>query len=381
MTLAMLNSRRNLYDHFITNIGDITPKWEDRKRSDGIVERKLKSITYGDKEYLSTDRFLLSLCSKFGMGTSIFTLFDPGEVFARIQQVHPKANMRVVTEGNTCLAATSPTKSYVDYDILLNILNAPSRAGQIVRATYHNGIVTTVHSMLKEAPWEINGELFYQAFTLETPVDGYGLPAIYLSLVRDSNQTLLTADSKTFKSEVQLGKDAKDKPEIPLKRALDTFNNEEGFQALRQRLASAQTSQGSLHECDSMYKAMCRVIKNNGNNRFIFESYRAMTGDVAEKYGIATEDSLSSKKARLLPMNCTVFDLIGFNMEITSLYRSHIDAHKPLSTWIGQTIDNEYDLEGSLEQEEDTNNPNQFWVQSEELEDDDDVVEGELEIE
>ena len=349
ITIPQLVEMREQFDYFTADIGDITPQWNDLKRSDGIIERKMDAITYKDKTYTVGERFILSFCSKFGIGTSIFYLFNPSEVFERIQMVHPRGRMRVVTHNQSCLAATSPNKSFVDFDTLMDIINSPKHSNKIVNSHYREGIVRTVHTM-NEAPWEINGELFHQTFTMETPIDGYGLPSIYLSLVRESNNTMLTADSKTFRSEIQLGKNG-DHVEIPVKRALDTFNNEEGFQALRQRLESAQTSLASLHECDSLLKVMTRNLTTKESNH-IFESYFTMIGDVSKKYGIATEDSISAKKARLLPMNCRVIDLIFFDMEITTRFFHLIRNIKTMTSWIGQTIDNEYDLEGSIEQPE-----------------------------
>lgn len=345
--LERLRARADDFDAFVAEIGDIKPDWEETKRSDGIMVRQIKSVEYGEQQYQTGDRFTLSLCSKFGIGTSIFYLFDPGEVFERIQMVHPRARIRIVTDGNKCLAATAPTKSYVEFDTLMAIINRPSRVGNVVSARYTDGVVTTVH-MMREAPWEIGGELFKQAFTLESPIDGYGLPAIYLSLVRESNNTMLTADSKTFRSEVQLGRSA-DRPDIPLTRALDTFNNEEGFQALRQRLDSARETFASVHECDSLLKVMTRSVPRNKTEQSqnIYESFMEMTGDVSKKYGIATEDSLSPKKARLLPMDCSVLDLIFFSMAVTTNHRYFIRNQKPITQWVGQLIDNEYDLEGA----------------------------------
>jgi len=355
-TVMGLDGRKADFDVFTANIGEVAPQWDDIKRSDGIVERRMNAIKFQDKVYQTGKRFITSLCSKFGIGESIFCLYDPAEVFERIQKVHPRCRIRIATEQTAagtqkCLAATAPTKSYVDYSTLMRIITHSARMPRIKVARYEEGVVTTVNVM-NEAPWEISGELFHQAFTLETPIDGYGLPSIYLSLIRESNGTLLTAESKTFRSEVQLGKDS-DKPEIPLGRALNTFNNEEGFQALRQRLESARTSHASLHECDSLSKTMRRALdhQNVADVETLFKNFLTMTGDVSKKYGIATEDSLSPKKARLLPMDCSVLDLIYFNMEVTTHHRHIIDDASPMTQWVGQTMDNEYDLEGSMKTE------------------------------
>lgn len=361
MSIAELESRRNDFEFFTADIGEIIPVWEDNKRSDGIIQRNLTHVKFQQNEYEVGRRFTLSLCSKFGIGTSIFYLFDPAEVFERIQLAHPRARVRVVTEktetGIRCLAATAPTKSFVDFDTLMRTYNKSNRINKIRSARYHEGTVVTVHIM-DEAPWEIAGNLFYQAFTVDTPIDGYGLPAIYLSLIKENDETLLTAASKTFRSEIQLSKNG-DLPEIPFTRILDTFNNEEGFQSLRQRLESARNSFASLHECDSLMKVFRRSL-NGSNSNFelvqeIYQSFHTLTGDISKKYGIATEDSLSPKKARLLPMDCSILDLVFFSMTVNTHKRHLLNTHDTIPQWIGQLLDNEYDLEGSITAETEEN--------------------------
>lgn len=349
--LDVLRAKQDDFDFFTAEIGDITPSWTDSKRSDGVPVRKIDTINFANNDYKVGDRFTVSLCSKFGIGPSIFSIFDPGEVFERLQFAHPRTRVRIVTDKDKCLAATTPSKSYVHFDTLLSILSRSKRINNIVNCYYNDGMVTTIHRM-NEAPWEISGEMFLQAFTMETPVDGYGLPAIYLSLIRESNGTMLTAESKTFKSEIQLGREG-DRAEIPLTRVLDTFNNEEGFQALRQRLESARVSLASLHETNSLFKILTRVVSTKNNvDTDIMGAYLQLTGDVVSKYHIASEESISSKKSRLLPMECTILDLIYFCMETITNHRESIKDHNAITRWIGQIIDNEYDLEGELVEDE-----------------------------
>ena len=370
--MTFLNNYNDKFDYIITNIGDLKPEWEQSFRDDGTISRSLKCVKYnyqnpetGEIEthtFNVTSRFILSLCSRFGISSTIFNVFNPSEVCERLQEIHPRAHVRVVIEnGEKMLAATNPAKSYLDFNTLMTVLNRPNIGNRVIKSSYYNGIVTIIVNMEDES-WEINGDIFSQAFTVEIPIDGFGKPACYLSLVRESSQSFLTPISKAFKSEIQIGGNKDEKSEIILYRVLNTFNNEEGFQAIRQRLESAQTSSASLHECERFAKMIKKGLTTSDN---IENMYKSMIGDVSKKWGIATDDSISTKKARLLPMDCTVADLVNFSIELTShMPHMFVDqtVARRIQVWLGSILQNEYDLEGNLlDPDAEVTTPRAMW--------------------
>lgn len=328
------------FSEFSCEVGEMEPRWKDNKTNNGCILRTLTGVHYAGREYETCDRFLLSMCSRFGFGKSIFKLFSPSEVFERLQLTDPRFKIRVITENTKALSVVSPTKAYVDMDSAMRIISRyPHRIKDI---NYQGGILTSIHKMSES--WDIAGDKFIQNFTLVTPVDGYGLPNIYLSLERVSTGAIIIAQSPSFRSEVQLGKGS-DKPEIPLMRAIDTFNNEEGFQAIRQRLESARRSPASVNEVSRTYRALKKAI-NTTSKLWIttLENFGALTGDVSRKYGIATEESISTKRARLLPMDCTVADIINFLGDAATTPNVMVTPDA-IYAYIGELLSNEYDLE------------------------------------
>lgn len=335
---------RNQFCEFQCEVGEIEVEWRDCNNSNGSIIRDITHIKYGGNKFNVSDRFLYSLSSRFGFSSSIFNIFTPTEVFERLQMVSPRVDMRVVTFGGKCLAVSNPSKSYVDYDILASMLR--SRAHKIQEFQFHDGIVRTIHRM--DETWDVNGDTFTQMFTLHTPIDGYGLPSIDLALQREASGAYLVASNKVFRSEIQLG-DHNAKPEIPLGRAIDTFNNEEGFQSIRQRLESAQRSWASLNEVNTLYKTFNRAAdQSSGWWLKVHENLVKMSGRIDQTFGIATMESISTKKARLLPVQCTIADLINFAMEVASSRRFDVIS-KPIYAWVGNVLSNEYDLESTKE--------------------------------
>jgi hypothetical protein len=346
-----LNGIKNMFDEFTCEIGDLTTAWTDVKLNDGRISRKLDSIKFEDKTYSVTNRFIVSVCSKFGMGPNIFNLFTPAEVFERLQAVEPRTRVRIATEGNIALAASTPSKAFIDFGTTMDVLSKTHNLPKLMNIEYKEGIITATMKMSQE--WEVNGDKFVQAFTMYSPVDGYGMPNIYLSLNRVISGATFTILSKAFRSEVQLGVDVNN-VSIPMNRVLESFNNEEGFMAIRQRLEAAHKSYASLHEVDRLQQVLYNSVNTSQAAAFaaVFDSYAKMTGDASRKYGIAGEKSISSKKSRLLPMNCTIADLMNFASETADKFRSLISRPQSIATWIGNVLENEYDLEGSKKETE-----------------------------
>jgi hypothetical protein len=77
-----------------------------------------------------------------------------------------------------------------------------------------------------------------------------------------------------------------------------------------------------------------------------------MTGDVNRLYGLANIDAFSIKKQRALPVKCTVYDLLNFASELSTHYATPVGAGQ-LNAWIGGTLSEEYDMEGTKEKHSD----------------------------
>jgi len=362
---------------FHASLADVTPIWTTKIRSDGSRKSVIQAVEVGGKQYKTSSRFFRSICSRFHFGASIFNYFEPDEVFDRICDVQGDTFLNMTTNNDTALAVAGINKPIVDPDVLMSVLS--HNQAKIVDAKYKDGIVKTTHAM-KEG-WVIGGgdgdggnggDAFQQTFTLETPIDGYGLPSIYLSLIRQICTNGMVGYAPAFKSEIQLGKD--NAVEIPLARALESFNNEEGFQSLRQRLEAAQSSWASLNEVrrlrERMYKAFAievdddtgawKDVRDNAldqnkageANRLqqmidVSHKLSELTGNEGKIYNIATSNAISTKKQRLLPMHCTVYQAFNFATELATHHLDLMAQVNQLHAWVGDMLSNEYDLEGS----------------------------------
>lgn len=344
----------------------------------------VKSVLVKDEPLMPTPRFWTSLYSRFGFNDSIHKYFSHHEVFDRISQVDKNDRMRLCIErasdgSGKLLGVSNPNKPIVVYDDLMNMLHKYRGEGLM----YHNGIVESTHTPRNGGNlFEIAGDTFANKFMMSTPIDGYGAPNIYLSLLRQVCSNGMVGYAKTFKSALSLGK-GDDDVTPSMARALDGFGNDEGYAALRQRVESAATSWLSVHEAQELYKLLVKLhakrtveemggmsleqapklrsllgmrsipvaseqggVDEGGLGSPIIKAYHELTGDTSKLYGLANLESLSAKRQKTLPVKCTVYDAINFTTEVSTHYAKPEGA-RMLQGWVGTLVTDEYDMEGT----------------------------------
>jgi hypothetical protein len=285
------------------------------------------------------------------------------------------------TGESRLLAASSPTRAILRHDDLMDTLD--SYEGENVR--YGDGVVESTHvPRIGGNVFDIGGDKMCNRFVVSAPIDGYGLPSIYLSLLREICSNGMVGYSPTFRSTLALGR-GEDNAVYSIVRALDGFSSDEGYAALRQRFESAAKSWASVAEAQSLYRIVTRILphgefrwqsqnsteliravdsaggstqpiestETGGVSRVdarvpVLAAFHRMTGDVSQIYGLANVDALSAKRQRALPVNCRVYDLLNFASELATHHTSG-SASRVVQAWIGTLISREYDLEESCD--------------------------------
>ena len=304
-----------------------------------------QAVLVGDREVAPTRRFWKSLFMRFGIGDNVFRYFDHAEVFERISRRNAADRVRycIATDAQgdgRLLAISNPKRPLITADEVTDIVSRYD--GRDVQ--YSDGIVTSTHTPRGgERPFDIRGDRFEHRFTMETPVDGFSQPKIYLSFLRQICSNGAIGYGRAFRSDVSLGKDIGH----CIARALDSYDNEEGYAALRQRFESAQTSWASVRECRVLTKLLEKTGLTSGAGKtHLRRDFRNMSGNLHELYGLANLDALSQKRQRVLPSRCKVYDLLNFASEVAT-HHSTPGAAQGLQAFIGTMISDEYDMEGT----------------------------------
>lgn len=315
----------------------------------------------------TSPRFWHSLQVRFAFTANIFKYFAPAEVFRRISQRAADDKIRVCLEHTAgaeaprLLAVSSPKAAVIEHDELAGLL----RRHRAKEARYHDGVVRSYHAPRHASPFTISGDGFEAQYVIETPVDGFGKPSIYLALLRQICTNGAVAMTPAFRSELNLGRGTGNAT-FALVRALEGFNNEEGFLALRQRFEAATRSWASVYEVVRLGRMVSTMIYNrelpgrlvgakggDGASELggasVMGAFHRMSGDLTGIYGLANMDALSAKRQRTLPTACRVYDLLNFASELATHHAGPAGGRR-LQGYIGELVSGEYDLENTADQ-------------------------------
>jgi hypothetical protein len=329
------------------------------------------AIEFNDDVYFPTTRFWVSLCAKAGISPSVFNLFTHEEVFKRcvnLDKISGTGRVRIVEDvrNNSLLAITDPSKSIMHWDNVMKILESKGAVGTFYDGS---GIITSTHVLQNEVPILIGHEDFKQRICVRTPIDGYGSPAVYLSLLREVCANGMVAMAKAFKTVVKTGKKSRsnknDPVEFSLERMFDSYSNDEGFDALIRRIDFARRSKMSVREFHNAQKILCNLkvrdpSDKEGLDKLIRPEARIfsrLAGDLHVKYGLAHLQEMTDRQMGLLETDLTMYEGFNFLSEIASHVLDMKDKTEAListkiQAWIGGKLTKSYDLEGTVDEDD-----------------------------
>lgn len=332
------------FEYGYTRVRDLMVEAE---RDPQRKKARIRAVEVEGERLAPTRRFWKSFFGRFGIADNVFRYFEPEEVFQRISERCPDDGLRYCVERDErgegrLLAVSNPRRAVIRYGEVRDLVGHYDG----LDTSYEAGIVTSTHRPRSgDQTFAIGPDRFQHRFVLETPVDGYGHPRIFLSFLRLVCSNGAVGYSRAFRSDVSLGKDMGH----CIARALESYDNGDGYAALRQRFESAQQSWASVHECTKLYKLLIRMRQERDTDKetLIRDLYR-LTGNLNELYGLANLDALSVKRQRVLPARCRVYDILNFASEVATHHASP-SGNRSLQAFIGSLISDEYDLEGTAE--------------------------------
>lgn len=329
------------FDYGFARVCDLEVQTEET-RSD---KSRVKAVVVNDEPLKPTPRFWKSFFMRFGISENVFRYFSHEEVLDRISQRTRKDQVRYCVErdgqGNgKLLAVSNPDRPVITHDQISSLIHRYEGSD----VSYASGIVTSTHVPRSgHGAVKVGADDFKHRYVLDAPIDGFGQPKIHLSFLRLLCANGMVGYSRAFRSEVSVGKDVG----YCIARALESFDNEEGYAALRQRFHSAQQSWASIHECEHLYKIL-QTQWNAGQipSTTVLRDFQQMTGNLHELYGLANLNALSVKRRRVLPARCRVYDLLNFASEVAT-HHARAGGGRSLQAYLGQLISDEYDMEGT----------------------------------
>lgn len=315
------------------NIKEVTTKFS----KDPI--KRVDNLVVGGQKMKPDSRFWNSLGAHFGINSSIFKYFNHDEVFDRVRKRHrTNGDIRLCVADDRVLSVSKQQSPIVDYQMALRLM----QKHKAQHLEYREGcLVGELKPTSGHGTVQIGPDDFQNRHMMEIPIDGYGKPKSYLEMLRMICTNGMVGYNPAFASPINLGGD----PEYTLNRIMESYDNDEGFTAMQQKLVLAQQSLASMRECNMVGKA----LKNNGVGSTVLSNYWEATGDMVSKYGLVNIEALSESRQRVLPSKATVYDLLNFVSEV-STHKAKGNDRGALQATIGQLLATDYDLEGSAEE-------------------------------
>jgi hypothetical protein len=379
----MTEQRRNELTHNHPSEGDVTTVHPRIKRYSLPVSKLTLVSTKGLGEYKSqkemdvncrlalpdgsqftvTDKLWRTFSQAYGLSRNVFNYFSADEVFSRVCSKRNHDEMRLTVEefdnvqnpsgrlyaNGQALTLSRPDKAFVSVNDANSVITRYGGKG----AKYQDGVVTASF----DCPFPMKfvvGEQdsgYKTMFHVRMPLDGYGLPASYLMLLRLVCSNGMVAMTKAFKTEFSLGKD--ESSLLPaLNRGISSFTNEEGFHAFRDRLVAAMGSWASLYE----FLSLVRTINSACTADSLAASERTEILDTLEMqakrphlvYGLVAGDEPQARIQRVTPVEMTIYDLLNFATEVGTHCISSLHGQNRINAWVGDMItQGNFDLEGS----------------------------------
>ncbi len=314
------------------------------KKNLGRVE-----IEFRGERYSTSPRFWNSLATRVNIGVSVFNIMDYQEFFDRVSSIGKLQNARLVEDARKkqLLGISDGHMGLVRFNELVSVLS--NRDATDVE--YHDGIVSSTHTLPNAPGLDIAGEEFVPKIVVETPIDGFGDPNIFLSMMRLVCSNGVIARSTAFRTRVQLARtQGSSSAGFQLARVFDSFSNDEGFDALAERLQTSRTTWLSLNEAHRIYEAIAHIRAGQSHTNAL-TTFNRLTGDLTTKYGIVSLDQLSRKMRAAFATECTIYDAINFTTELAT-HKLHAQndavAVKKLHGAVGTVVSNRdgFDLEG-----------------------------------
>jgi Domain of unknown function (DUF932) len=331
------------FTYGVATVADLRVRRVDRTEAGKVT---LRDLEINGQPVIATRRFWRSFFSRFGIAENVFRYFAPDEVFNRIAKLNKDDSFRFCiacgsADGRSqLLAVTSLKKPVIRYEEVAELLTR--FGGTDVR--YHDGLVLSTHAPRGGSrQFAIGGDQFRDRFCLETPIDGYGHPRLFLSLMRLVCSNGMIGYARAFRSDVPVGKQM----DHCISRALQSFDNGDGYAALRQRFESSQSSWASVHECIQFGAILEKLQRDHQLTcTGLLGRFRGVAGNLSELYGLSNIEALSDKRQRILPSKARVYDVLNFASEIAT-HHALPDGAKRVQAYIGSLVADEFDLEGT----------------------------------
>ena len=298
------------------------------------------TLTYLGEEFKTGSRFITSLAKKMKFSGNIFKYFSPPEVFERVGEKNPDCRFQVTFDhySKQILGIVDEGKRFLPPAVACKVFEDDTR---IRKVSYNNGIWSADLHLDETFKVKNSGD-YFRRLHITYPVDGVGMPSIYLSMMRQVCSNGSVAKVAEFRTDIEIN----DESGLHLSRLLGSFNNRYGFSALEERLGIAQDTAASVRELLEIDSLLMNHIQDKQAYRMLHNRLDEIAGEPCFQYGTTSLNNIPAKKRTLLPVDCSVNDLLNFCSELTTHHGNLLRNAESFDVAAGKILAHEFDLEG-----------------------------------
>ena len=115
---------------------------------------------------------------------------------------------------------------------------------------------------------------------------------------------------------------------------------------LQSRMSEAAGTKASVGEVMLLEGMIKRSVANTRNQMLLRERLDEMAGNPCVRYGVTDLANIGQKKRPLLPVGCSVADLLNFASELTTHHAELLKPDSTLHSFSGTLLSKGFDLEG-----------------------------------
>ena len=303
-------------------------------------ETKIKSLVIDNSAYKLSDRFYKTLAAELGIPYGVFGFFTPLEVMERAAAKVPDLQLRVTvdTEGRQALGLTQNKGLPMPINYIENVLHNDKRLTDV---EYGDGVLSAMLDL--DDPWDVpNDSTYGMRVRCRVPVDGVGMPDMSLATWRQVCSNGAVAETSLFRTKMEI----KDNSGEHLRRLLASFSNPSGVEMLQERMCNAAETKASVGEVVLLEGLIRRSVANARNQMLLRERLNDVADNPCVRYGVTDLANIGQKKRPLLPVGCSVADLLNFASELGTHHSDLLKSDSTLQSFSGTLLSKGFDLEG-----------------------------------
>ena len=303
-------------------------------------ETKIKSLVIDNSAYKLSDRFYKTLAGELGIPYGVFGFFTPLEVMERAAAKVPDLQLRVTvdTEGRQALGLTQNKGLPMPINYIENVLHNDKRLTDV---EYSDGVLSAMLDL--DDPWDVpNDSTYGMRVRCRVPVDGVGMPDMSLATWRQVCSNGAVAETSLFRTKMEI----KDNSGEHFRRLLASFSNPSGVEMLQERMCNAAETKASVGEVVLLEGLIRRSVANARNQMLLRERLNDVADNPCVRYGVTDLANIGQKKRPLLPVGCSVADLLNFASELGTHHSDLLKSDSTLQSFSGTLLSKGFDLEG-----------------------------------